>query len=159
MKLRMLLILSAVMLVAADAPKELQGVWVVTKMEEGGKVDEKAVGDTITIEGEKFKIWSKEEKKEVASGKFNFDPAKKPAEVDMTLAGPDGKEATMNGLYQPRRRHDQILFRAQARQGPAQGNCRQGRYRAGHPQEGKEVTPLSAGKRVVFRQSTLRIRR
>ncbi len=107
MKLHALLMaLATGLLLAADVKEEpkkeldkLQGTWTVTKMERAGMEDPKAVGDTFTVEGDKFTIKTKTEP---MKGTLKIGEAKKgePVPVDMTMKDPSGKDMTMKGLYQ-----------------------------------------------------------
>jgi uncharacterized protein (TIGR03067 family) len=103
MKWYVLCVASAGLLVAAQDPKadakkeaaKFQGTWIVQTLQHGGQADENAKGDQLIIEGDKFTIKMKQGE---MKGTLKFDPAKKPAEIDMTMTdgGPTG---TAMGIY------------------------------------------------------------
>jgi len=107
MKPRMLLVLVAGLLVAADvkddAKKELeklQGDWVMVSSERNGETlpDEQVKAFRRTIKGEEFTVTRDGET--IAKGTFTVDPSKSPKTIDVTFTEGDNKDKKMLGIYE-----------------------------------------------------------
>jgi uncharacterized protein (TIGR03067 family) len=107
MKPRMLLVLVAGVLVAADgkddAKKEmekLQGVWVMVSGERNGEAlpDDQVKALKRTVKGEEFTITRDGET--VVKGTFTVDPSKSPKTIDVMVTEGDNKDKKMLGIYE-----------------------------------------------------------
>jgi uncharacterized protein (TIGR03067 family) len=107
MKPRMLLVLVAGLLVAADAKddakkelEKLQGDWVMVSGERNGEAlpDEQIKALKRTIKDDEFTVMRDGET--VAKGKFTVDPSKSPKTIDVTITEGDNKDKTMKGIYE-----------------------------------------------------------
>jgi len=105
MKMQWLLILTAVLLVAADAQddavkkdlKKLQGHWtLVSAVVDGKKIPADVIKDVhVVIEGPKY-TYDGAVKREMT---ITLDPTKKPKEIDLTQMK-DGKTKTSRAIYE-----------------------------------------------------------
>jgi uncharacterized protein (TIGR03067 family) len=107
MKPRMLLVLVAGVLVAADgkddAKKEmekLQGAWVMVSGERNGEAlpDDQVKALKRTVKGEEFTITRDGET--VVKGTFTVDPSKSPKTIDVMITEGDNKDKKMLGIYE-----------------------------------------------------------
>jgi len=111
MKTRLLVVLAASLLLAADNPKDakkkdldrLQGTWTASSVEyNGDKVEADIVKNLkVVIEGDKMTI--KGDSTEVEKYKkatIKIDPTTTPKIMDVTLTGGDDKGTTMEGIYE-----------------------------------------------------------
>jgi uncharacterized protein (TIGR03067 family) len=107
MKPRMLLVLIAGVLVAADAKddakkdlEKLQGNWVMVSGERNGEAlpDEQIKALKRTIKDEEFTVMRDSET--LAKGKFTIDPSKSPKTIDVTITEGDNKDKKMLGIYE-----------------------------------------------------------
>src|SRR5262249_24170983 len=111
MKPKVLVLLVAVLLVAADTPpgdagkkelEKLQGTWTTATIDYNGKPHEQLArqlrfvfkGDVATVEG------SDEVRKEYAKLTFKLDPSTTPKLLDMTVAAGVQKDAVLEGIYE-----------------------------------------------------------
>ena len=81
----------------ADAPKELQGDWVLDSGEVGGKPFPKLKGLKYTIAGTKYTATLGER---TETGAFTCDSAKTPRQMDTTPADGPYKGITMLAIYE-----------------------------------------------------------
>jgi uncharacterized protein (TIGR03067 family) len=107
MKPRMLLVLLAGVLVAADAKddakkemEKLQGTWVMVSSERNGEAlpDNQIKAFKRTIKGDEFTVARDAET--VAKGTFTVDPSKSPKTIDVTITEGDNKDKKMLGIYE-----------------------------------------------------------
>jgi uncharacterized protein (TIGR03067 family) len=107
MKPRMMLVLVAGLLVAADAKddakkelEKLQGDWVMVSSERNGEAlpDEQVKALRRTIKDDEFTVTRDNET--VAKGKFTVDPSKSPKTIDVTITEGDNTDKTMKGIYE-----------------------------------------------------------
>jgi uncharacterized protein (TIGR03067 family) len=82
-----------VSLVSPGYTQELDGAWIITKFENGGKADAEKVGVKVTIEGDKVTL--KEEGKNEGTIKMRFDATKKPKQCDVV----GGNDELVPGIY------------------------------------------------------------
>jgi uncharacterized protein (TIGR03067 family) len=105
------LIVAAVVLVAAEAPtedaakknlKKMEGTWMLIGHVHEGKTttekENKQARVKLIIKGDKYSIYFGA--KEAGKGTIRLDPAKKPKEIDLILAGKDSKGQVMLGIYE-----------------------------------------------------------
>ncbi len=96
-----------VLLLAADPPKDdparkeldrLQGTWTMIALEVDGKpiAEDKLADTTLTIKGDRYITRVKDQSFETA---IKLNPAKKPAEIDMTFLDGENKDKTALGIY------------------------------------------------------------
>ena len=103
--------LVAVVLVAAEAPKEdaakkdlkkMEGTWMLIGHVHEGKTttekENKQARVKLIIKGDKYSIYFGD--KERGKGTIRLDPAKKPKEIDLVLAGKEFKGQVMLGIYE-----------------------------------------------------------
>jgi len=108
MKLRALLVTTAVLLVAADdradvkaEQDKLQGTWRLVSLEVNGEKatrGELKKEQTMVVEGEKFT--STIDDKHSFKGTFKLDPSKKPKAVDAVVTEGEFKGKTLLGIYE-----------------------------------------------------------
>jgi uncharacterized protein (TIGR03067 family) len=98
-----LLLIAVVFGLAADEPKkadkkdasELDGTWVVVKMERGGQENEDSKGDELTIAGNQFKV---KRKNGDMKGAVKLNAKATPKAIDLILTdGP--QQGTALGIY------------------------------------------------------------
>jgi uncharacterized protein (TIGR03067 family) len=111
MRAKLLLVLVAGVVVAADAPKDaakadlkkMQGTWQAVQVTyngkehpglTGGKLKFVIKGDVVTVEAEARL------KKEYAKLKFTLDPSTKPGSLDIGVLGGSQKGSNFEGLYE-----------------------------------------------------------
>jgi uncharacterized protein (TIGR03067 family) len=106
MRVRWLLIATAGVFLAADAPQDaavrkeleqLQGTWQMVSHEVDGKPDEALRGAVRVVEGDKFTI--KMGDKTLRAGTMKLDPTKKPMWIDITFAEGPEKGKVRRGIY------------------------------------------------------------
>ena len=100
MRFQPILILSAGLLLAADAKddvaaeiKKLEGTWIVESFESKGKVSDKEKGQEFIVTADKMGLKKPNGKIEEVS--YTIDPAKKPKVIDLSA----GKEM-IPGIYE-----------------------------------------------------------
>jgi uncharacterized protein (TIGR03067 family) len=89
-------LLALMLFVPADITKDtanLQGTWVVVSASAGGKPEDEIKGDKLTFKDNTITVKTKNKEER---GTFKLDPAKKPAEIDITE---EGKDKPMPGIY------------------------------------------------------------
>jgi uncharacterized protein (TIGR03067 family) len=107
MRVRLFVVLGALLLVAADKPADaakkdldaLQGTWEMAALEVNGQPvpEEKIRGTTLTIKGDKYTVKVKDKSHQTT---FKLDPSQKPKAIDMFF--PDGPELPKlsKGVYE-----------------------------------------------------------
>jgi uncharacterized protein (TIGR03067 family) len=83
--------------------EKLQGTWQVVAVEMGGEqLPEEAVKEvSLVIKGEKMTAKGDfPDKDRYATVLFKIDPAAKPKQIDLTLAGSEDKGTKLKGIYQ-----------------------------------------------------------
>jgi uncharacterized protein (TIGR03067 family) len=106
MKARLLLLVAAGCLVAADGAKKedgkqelakLKGIWTVTSAVHNGQTDDDAKGDTVTFDGDKVTVKAKNGEH---AGTCKVDAAKKPKSIDFIPSDGPQKDRTHPGIYE-----------------------------------------------------------
>jgi uncharacterized protein (TIGR03067 family) len=98
-------LLTVVLVVAAPAPPEkekkdeekIQGTWVVTSVEDGGRAEADKVGVKFVFEGDAVTI---KDPRRDEKAKIKLDPAKKPKAIDITAAEGGGPAKMVQGIYE-----------------------------------------------------------
>lgn len=107
MRLQLPLVLSALALVAADAPSDaakidlekMQGKWAVVTLENDGKAlaAEAAKAYTFTVKGDRYTLKGGDDNYQ---GVLKLDPSKKPKALDASFVDADGKDkGKAQGIY------------------------------------------------------------
>lgn len=89
-------LLALTLFVTADPTKDtanLQGTWVVVAASSNGKPQDEIKGDKLVFAENTITVKTKNKDER---GTFKLDPAKKPAEIDITE---EGKDKPMPGIY------------------------------------------------------------
>jgi uncharacterized protein (TIGR03067 family) len=95
--------LTALPVVAGDAAGvgKLDGTWLAVSFEKGGKKAPKEVLEksqiVLHLRGNKYKAMAQGEEQE--TGTFKLDPDKKPATIDLMIAGGRDKDKLQLGIY------------------------------------------------------------
>jgi uncharacterized protein (TIGR03067 family) len=107
MKMQALLVLSAGLLLAADAVKDatkadkdkLQGAWQIASVEVNGEEapDEALTGFQLTIQGDKYTVKRGDDL--VLEATFKLDATKKPKQLDVTATEGQTKGKTFHSIY------------------------------------------------------------
>jgi uncharacterized protein (TIGR03067 family) len=110
MRMRLLLVVAAGLLVAADtkddaAKKELQkfkGTWVMVSGEVDGKPvpDEHVKKSKITWDGDKVTLFTPHQSDKPIEAKTTVDPSKSPKEMDWTRSVGPNAQVTMHAIYE-----------------------------------------------------------
>ncbi len=80
-----------------DKPAKLDGTWVVESMKHGDEENAGAKGDKVTFAGDKITI--KEKGGEEKHAAYKADPAKKPAQIDVTPSEGNEQGEVHKGIY------------------------------------------------------------
>ncbi len=110
MRARLLLVVAAGLLVAADtkddaAKKELQkfkGTWVLVSGEMDGKplTDDQVKKSKITWDGDKATLVTPHQSDKPFEAKITVDPSKRPREMDWVRPAGPGAGVTMHAIYE-----------------------------------------------------------
>jgi uncharacterized protein (TIGR03067 family) len=126
MKVKALVVLTAVLLVAAeDKDKKdqdkIQGVWETTAVELNGKdLAADGVKLTFTIKGNKASVEGNEEaKRDYAAFTFKLDPATNPKCMDMKITAGDQKDTDLEGIYELKGETLRLCIKLGAKERPA----------------------------------------
>ena len=127
MKARLLVIVAAGLLVAADGPQEeaakkdlekLQGTWKLVSATQDGKAlaDDKVKRTTIVFKGNQFRFPGEAEQATSREGTVQLDPTKKPKQMDAT--SPQGE--VMKGIYEVEGDRYQVCFAPTGKERPGE---------------------------------------
>lgn len=77
--------------------KKIEGTWVITSAEQGGKAADRRRGDRLTFRGENLTV--QHDGKEEFKATIKLHPDQKPKAIDLTIAEGEEKGKTALGIY------------------------------------------------------------
>jgi uncharacterized protein (TIGR03067 family) len=126
MKVKALVVLTAVLLVAAEDKgkkdqDQIQGVWETTAVELNGKdLAADGVKLTFTMKGNKASVDGNEEaKRDYGAFTFKLDPTTNPKCIDMKITAGDQKDTDLEGIYELKGETLRLCIKLGAKERPA----------------------------------------
>jgi uncharacterized protein (TIGR03067 family) len=113
-----------------DVLKKIQGTWKFVSQEMEGKPRprEELAKQTITFAGDKWTV--RRDDKVVQAGTHQFDPGKKPAQVDAVVTEGEDKGSTMLGIYDLKGDTLKVCFDPKGKERPTDFTSKAGRMTA-----------------------------
>jgi uncharacterized protein (TIGR03067 family) len=113
-----------------DILKKIQGTWKFVSQDVDGKSRprEEVAKQTITFAGDKWTV--RRDGKVVQAGTHQFDPAKKPPQVDAAVTEGEDKGNTMLGVYELKGDRLHVCFDPMGKQRPTDFTSKAGRMTA-----------------------------
>jgi uncharacterized protein (TIGR03067 family) len=113
-----------------DVLKKIQGTWKFVSQEVDGKSRSKdeLAKQTITFAGDKWTV--RRDGKVVQAGTHQFDPAKKPGQVDAVVMEGEDKGATMLGVFELKEDTLHVCFDLKGKNRPTDFTNKAGRMTA-----------------------------
>jgi uncharacterized protein (TIGR03067 family) len=113
-----------------DVLKKLQGTWKFVSQEVDGQPLPKSelANQTITFAGDKWTV--RRDGKVVQAGTHQFDPSKKPGQVDAVVNEGENKGSTMLGIFEMKGESFHVCFDPKGKNRPTDFTSKAGRMTA-----------------------------